>query len=106
MASSIEFKWSIANLERVLSDGVVYTAHYVIDAFNGTYRSGAYGSIGFEAPEPDALIPYADLTEEIVVQWTQDKLGEEKVAEIEAALAAQIEQQISPTTGTGMPWAS
>jgi hypothetical protein len=42
----------------------------------------------------------------MVVEWTKEKIGEEKVAEIEAALAAQIQQQIAPTTGAGVPWAS
>jgi hypothetical protein len=106
MASSIAYTWGVANLERTLSDGVVYTIHYTIDAFDGTYRSGAYGSLGLEPPEPDSLIPYADLTAEMVVEWTKEKIGEEKVAEIEAALAAQIQQQIAPTTGAGVPWAS
>jgi hypothetical protein len=103
---AIAHEWKIANLERTLSDGVVYTIHYTIDAFDGTYRSGAYGSLGLEPPEPDSLIPYADLTAEMVVEWTKEKIGEEKVAEIEAALAAQIQQQIAPTTGAGVPWAS
>jgi hypothetical protein len=106
MASSIAYTWGVANLEHTLSDGVVYTIHYTIDAFDGTYRSGAYGSLGLEPPEPDSLIPYADLTAEMVVEWTKEKIGEEKVAEIEAALAAQIQQQIAPTTGAGVPWAS
>ena len=106
MASSIQYTWGINNLERTLADGIVYTVHYTIDAFDGTYRSGAYGSIGLEAPEKDQAIPYGDLTSDLVVQWTKDKIGEEKVAEIEAALAAQIQQQIAPTTGNGLPWAS
>jgi hypothetical protein len=42
----------------------------------------AYGSVGLEAPEGN-VIPYADLTPEIVIGWVQEKLGgEEKVAEI------------------------
>lgn len=107
MASqATEFSWNIANMERTLSDGIVYTLHYTIDAFDGTYRSGAYGSIGLEAPEEDAAIPYGDLTKEIVVGWLLDKLGEEKVAEVEAALQAQIDEQKAPTKGAGVPWAS
>jgi hypothetical protein len=62
MASSIQYTWGINNLERTLADGIVYTVHYAIDAFDGTYRSGAYGSIGLEAPEEDQAIPYSDLT--------------------------------------------
>jgi len=100
-----EFTWRIAQLERHLSDGVVFTLHYTIEAFDGTYRSSAYGSLGLEAPEEDEMIPFADLTEEIVVGWLLDKFGEEKVAEIEAALQAQIDEQAAPTKGTGLPWA-
>jgi hypothetical protein len=100
-----EFTWKIAQLERQLSDGIVFTLHYTIEAFDGTYRSSAYGSLGLEAPEEDEMIPYADLTPEIVVEWVKEKFGEEKVDEIETALQAQIDQQKTPTTGTGLPWA-
>jgi hypothetical protein len=50
------FTWAIANLERETDDGFVFTAHYTVNANDGTYTSGAYGSIGFE--RPDSLIPY------------------------------------------------
>ena len=102
--ASTEFTWHVANLERTLSDGVVYTVHYTIDAFDGTYRAGAYGSIGLEAPEADTMIPFDDLTEETVVGWTKEKFGEEKVQEIETALQAQIDEKAAPTKGTGLPW--
>ena len=49
------FTWGIANLERETSDGFVFTAHYTVNANDGTYSSGAYGSLGFERPE--SLIP-------------------------------------------------
>jgi len=96
--------WNIAQLERHAADGIVFTAHYTVDANDGTYSAGAYGSIGLEAPE-DAIIPFADLTPEIVIGWVQDKLGgTEKVDEIQAALQVQIDQQRTPTTAQGMPW--
>ena len=92
--------WNIAELERHTADGIVFTAHYTVDANDGTYSAGAYGSIGLDAPE-DNIIPYADLTPEIVIGWVQDKLN---VEEIEAALQAQLDQQRTPTTATGVPW--
>ena len=104
MATTITY--NIANMERTLSDGVIYTVHYTVDAFDGTYRAGAYGSIGLEPPEEDSLIPFADLTSAIVVEWTKDKLGAEQCASIEAALQAQIDEQKAPSKGTGLPWAS
>lgn len=97
------FTWGINTLERETDDGFVFTAHYTVDANDGTYSSGAYGSIGFERPEN--LIPYADLTEAVVIGWVKEALGgDEKVAEIEAALQAQIDEQRAPTKANGVPW--
>jgi hypothetical protein len=94
--------WKIAQLERETSDGFVFTAHYTVDAKDDTYSAGAYGSIGFE--RPDNLIPFADLTEAEVVSWVQEALGAEKVAEVEAALQAQLDEQRNPTKAAGVPW--
>ena len=99
-----EFTWAIANLERETADGFVFTAHYTVSANDGTYASSAYGSIGFQ--RPDNLIPFADLTEELVVGSVKEALGgDEKVAEIEAALQAQIDEQRAPSKSAGVPWA-
>jgi hypothetical protein len=98
------FTWRVANLERETSDGYVYTAHYTIDANDGTYSAGAYGSLGLERPEEDEMIPFAQLTEEIVVRWVKEKLTEEKVEEVEAALQAQLDEQHSPSRASGIPW--
>ena len=47
----------------------------------------------------------ADLTEATCVGWAQDKLGgAEKVTAICDALQAQIDEQRTPTKGTGTPW--
>lgn len=97
--------WSISELERHTADGIVFTAHYRVDASDGTYTAGAYGSLGFEAPaEGDTVIPYADLTEATVIGWVKDSLGAEKVTEVESALQGNIDEQHAPTTATGKPW--
>ena len=101
---AITYTWAVANMDRTLSNGYVGTVHYTISADDGTYASSAYGSLGLEAPEEDEAIPYSQLTPEIVTGWVKEKFGDEKVAEIEDALAAQIEQQRTPTSGTGLPW--
>lgn len=106
------FAWKINNLERETSDGFVFTAHYsvtaisdVLDPEGNPYNSGAYGSVGLERPK--SLVPYDQLTEEEVVGWVQDKLGgASKVAEIQAALEARIQEQIHPSSASGLPWNS
>jgi hypothetical protein len=101
---AITYTWAVASMDRTLSNGYVGTVHYTIYADDGTYASSAYGSLGLEPPEEDDAIPYAQLTSKIVTGWVKEKFGDEKVAEIEDALAAQIEQQRTPTSGTGLPW--
>lgn len=98
-----EFTWNVSQLERETSDGYVFTVHYTVNAKDDTYSAGAYGSLGLERPEGD-LIPYADLTEEIVVGWVKDNFGDEKVAEIEAALQSQLDEQRTPSKASGTPW--
>jgi hypothetical protein len=97
--------WRITSLERETADGYVYTAHYTVDAKDDAYSAGAYGSIGLERPE-DAPIPYADLTEDVVVSWVLQKLGDEKVLKIHAALQAQLDEQRQPSRATGLPWSA
>ena len=103
--------WNVVQLDRNLADGYVYNVHYTVDATDGTYSKGAYGSVGLE--KPDTLVPYKDLKAETVVGWVKAKLNSEvdedgkaidAVAKIEAALAANITEQKTPTVGTGTPW--
>jgi hypothetical protein len=93
--------WAIANLERETADGKVIVAHYTVNANNGTYSAGAYGSLGFDG---EVTTPFAELTEEQVVLWVKEALGEDKVAEVEAALQNQIDEQAAPTKAAGTPW--
>ena len=100
------FTWAVGSMDRQLSNGAVTTVHYTVSASDGTYSSGAYGSVGLDQPEDDSdLTPYADLTEAWAITATKSKLGgADKVAEIEAALQAQITEQRTPTQGSGLPW--
>ena len=94
------FTWAIASCEHNTADGIVTTVHWTVAANDGTYSSSAYGSIGLEQPEGN-IIPYADLTPEIVIGWTQDRLD---VAASEAALQSQLNEQAAPTKAAGVPW--
>ena len=98
----ISITWDIAQLDRETSDGFVFTAHYRINANNGTYTAGAYGSSGFERPE--TLIPFSELTQDQVIGWVKEALTDEKVDNIEAALKDNISEQAQPTKASGVPW--
>jgi len=103
--------WTIATLERELSDGGVIVAHWRAtdsetvgegdDAV--TYSASSYGTCGFtyDASSPD-FTPYDQLTQDQVLGWCWND-GVDKDA-TEASLAANINDQKNPTTGDGVPW--
>ena len=110
---AIAITWNIEQLERQTSDGLVTTVHWRANASETvgtglaavTYNATSYGSVGLTAGQ--SLIPFADLTKEVVIGWVKDKLGEEQVTATEAGLTAQIASQKAPVSASGLPeaWA-
>ena len=104
------FTWVISTLERELDNGGVFCAHWRFNAEQTegtgddavTYTAASYGTCSF-APIPTSpdYIAYDDLTEADVIGWCQNELDQDA---IEASLQANIDGQITPTTGTGVPW--
>ena len=102
---STTYTYSINDLERTTADGVVYSVRFTVAAADGTYSSSVNGYVPLEAPAEGApFIPYAELTEEVVIGWAKDALGTEQVAAIEASLQAQIDEKAAPSKASGLPW--
>jgi len=103
--------WEVNTLQRELADGYVNKVIYRVKGTDGTYETRATGEV--DLPKPETLIPYKDLTQDTVIGWVKAKLNSEtdtegkaidKVAQIEAAIDANINLQKTPTHGTGTPW--
>lgn len=95
-----EYTWTINQMDRKIVDGYVTTVHYSVSATNGTHSSSSYGAVGF-SEEPETMIPYDELTKEIVIGWVQTSLGKET---IEAALQSQLDALAAPVSASGLPW--
>ena len=95
--------WTISTLEHNTADGGVIVAHWQAMEVDGDYSARAYSTCSFtpDASSPD-YVPYADLTEEMVLGWCF--AGDVDKDAIEASLTAQIEEQKAPTTQDGVPW--
>jgi len=91
--------WTITQLDRQTSDGLVTTAHWRVEAVDGEHTAGSYGTVGFERGE--SFTAYDSLTEAQVIAWVKEKPD---VEAIEASLSAQIEAKKNPITATGVPW--
>ena len=97
--------WQINTLQRELADGYVNKVIYRVDGEDGTYKFRATGEV--DLVKPDTLIPYADLTEEVVLGWVKAKLDADNagtVAKIEETVEKNVNEQKTPTTGVGKPW--
>ena len=86
---------------------VVYNVHWIVtgtsDQLNPEGEPYAATNIGTQVvplDESTPFVPFSDLTNDIVVGWTKDAMGEEQVQAIETSIASQIEELINPTSVT------
>jgi hypothetical protein len=89
-------KTHIIQLERTLPDGIVTTVHWRCE--KGPVST--YGAVGLDTPD-DEFIPFAELTEEIVIDWLKEKID---LTKIEEELDKQIDDIETPKSATGLPW--
>jgi hypothetical protein len=102
----INFNWSIKSLEYTndTNKGVLI-AQWSLVAEDGEYTAQSNGFSSFTPnPEDDSYVAYEDLTEEIVISWIKDSLGEEGVQEKQSVVANKIEEQKKPKTEIGLPF--
>lgn len=98
----IEYTWKINELERQKSDDYVLICHYSVDAVDGDFSKGAYGTLSFDPESQPASTDFGSLTEEIVLGWVFSKVEKDVV---EAQLEAVIAEMKEPSVIAGLPWA-
>ena len=115
----IKYDWNCKTVDaRPLEDGqkdVVYNVHWIVKGTSDVpvpgseelppgsptfYQASNMGTQTVTWNPEGTFIPFEDLTNEIVAEWTQAAMGEEQVASIEASIASQIESLIHPTSVT------
>ena len=102
---TISITWTINNLERQTSDGLVTVVHWGASASEASndpekpYSAYIYNTQALE--RGDSFVNYDTLTEETVLGWVWEKVDKNAV---EAALTAQIEAQKAPVVANGLPW--
>ena len=94
--------WEVNTLQRELADGYVNKVIYRVKGTDGTYETRVTGEVDLEKPE--TLVPYKDLTPDIVIGWVKAKLGSDSITQIEKAIDDNITLQKTPVHGVGTPW--
>lgn len=94
------YEWVLANLEYA-QDEYVTIAHWRVTGDDSTNTASAYGTISFTQEEGEEIIPFADLTEELVWSWVDEKMDR---TETEAAVQAKLDELANPPLISGIPW--
>ena len=107
----INYDWNCKTVDvRPLESGesdVVYNVHWIVtgtsDKLNaeGVYYSVTNIGTQLVSWNPQGeFIPFEDLTNEIVVGWTQSSMEDGQVASIESSISREIENLINPKSIT------
>lgn len=86
---------------------VVYNVHWrvtgvsdQVDPEGNAYQASAIGTQNLNTDDITDFIPFDQLTNDQVVQWVKDAMGEERVSSLESNLQSQIDNLITPTSVT------
>ena len=105
------YNWTITNLYTKTVDGLqdyVVTAMYNVTGVDGEFSSSLDNTASFQVKEGQEFIPYSELTQDIVLGWIKEDLGENGILSITACIDGQIESQKNPPVSaqnTPLPWA-
>jgi hypothetical protein len=92
--------FTIEQLDRN-SDGGVTQVHWIVSKTSGNYTATNYGSCEFMPDTTsDGYVEFESLTQDNVISWLQSKLD---TADIESHLDADLAEQATPSTITGLP---
>jgi hypothetical protein len=87
-----------------LPETVVMSNFTISDTQDGLTGSVTY-SVNLLPADTKNFIPYADITQDEAIQWTQDALGVDRVAAMEAEVQALIDAQKLPSPQPEpLPW--
>ena len=93
------FIWTINDLERTTADGFVILAKFGCSANDGVNTTGMTSAACWTQDPDKPIIPYDDLTEEIVLGWVK-----EAAPDTEANLQVTLDLLAAPVQAAGMPW--
>ena len=101
--------WTVAQLDAYPEyeghSDVVLTVHWRLEGTDDEHSTGVYGSVGLTLDPEATYVPYADLTEEQVIGWVHEALGEDQVASYEGIVANRIAELANPPVVTPpLPW--
>jgi len=83
---------------------VVCVVNWICNGTNGAQTGRLAGATSIPFVSTDPYIPYANLTNEIVIGWVQETLGNEGINSVQSDIDGQIAAQANPQVINPLPW--
>lgn len=106
------YTWAVTALyTQTIADeqNYVVIANYEVVGVDGDYTASLSNIARFSTESVSPFVPYEDLTNDIVIAWIQQDLGETGVSNLEACIQGQIDSQVNPPVSpvnTPLPWSA
>ena len=106
---AITYTWTITNMSvlQTPEPNFVVDARWLCSGTDGTNVAELDGDSTFTQQEGPTFVPYASLTEAIVLEWVTAELGENGVSSVEACIEGQINSMVTPPVSPApepLPW--
>jgi len=104
------YTWTIDRMYTLQTPDPDYVVNvlWTLTGVDGQYTASIGGNTMFDSNQSSTFIPYQDLTQEIVIGWVQNNLGEQGIANYEANVQGQLNSMANPPVSpqnTPLPWA-
>ena len=102
--------WTVTNLKFLLYDqellkyNVVQSIEWSVSKTEGQWSVERHGEVTLPSPSENFIV-FEDIPEATAINWAKNAIGAEEVAAIEADLDLQLAVLVTPTHGSGRPWA-
>jgi hypothetical protein len=103
------YTWKIDSLDCFPSlenqKNVVSNIHWRVNGNDGTNFATVYGTQSIAYTDKSQFIDYESLTEDSVISWLKNAMGNEQVSTIQSSLDSQISVLANPPIVTPpLPW--
>jgi len=81
-------------------ENVVYNVHWILTGVSDSYSATSIGTQLVKVDPEKEFIPFDELTNDIVVEWTKEAMGEDEVSAVEQNVSNQVSELENPTSVT------
>lgn len=106
----MQTNWKIHDIKRTADESVAKEVTYSINFDLEGIQDRKVGTVELPSKKPTTktFIPFEELTEEVILGWVQEQVGQETIDDITSIYQQRLQQRLdrknNPEHLTGLPW--